>query len=1114
MKHPLLFGVVAVVMVLATVQGAAAESYTWARDDTNTSIVWAKMNLTSGVTTVTISDSGAYAAEPNNVFLLYDNFSEASVNTTKWDAGGSPSQSGGLLVLNADAEAVLSDTYFPIGSGIIAEARMDGVSGGYAQIELTTKASATVGAAVASPDNDTNIFLDVGGAENNNIYSNSRSGANTDTPAWVASGFATTDTLNYGLWLYGSTSNNTKSTFADVYTAATNFSGNFRLILYKHTAGTIQFDWARVRQKAANEPTVSCASNICTITSSTTLNNYQVPLATSYTTGDVNITTLPGEVNITFASKTPADITSTNLFTTPSYFRYNVTMAGLQRVYMNVTVNGSPTYINGVAQPAFSQHNSTSNSTVFYNFSIGENYAYPYVANFEEDAFEDASHGFLTLTSQNDYVLINFLGVNTSKNTNYFEIMAASSGVSEIYYCNSSYTTGNPSTSAFCTQFATLNTIAFNHTHPGGNSKHNVFSLPIVAGAISGVTVTSNSTFLVRGPVTGNTTVYRAIGLTDPRSRAGAYSTNNGVGWTDQSGYDSHLHQYSNGANTLFTYQGCAVNASTTECTSFATDNLDITLLAPTTPNVLTPPNGTTNYTRFVTITWMAATPQPGSTIASYNLSVLNEDETLNQTINGSVTNTSTSYSWNSYSTSLTPGTYRVRVAAKDSNNLTSFADGDTFNLTTNSLLNAYIRTYGNATITNTTDFNISRVGGGWSATYSVSNWTSIDLVKGYTYTITTAPPGYAVTTTNVTITANSTDLYIKHYTKNSISFSFYNEETLALVNTTTIYIDLISDAFSSNYTTTNGTLFVDLLTPESYSIRYGALGYANKFYSLTLVDNYHYDLNLSMLNETAASNLTMTVKDTLGNNVEGATIKVLKYDVTTNAFLLNTIVDTNFQGQAITMVALNSEYYKFIIEYGGAEIYSTAPTYIYANEITFYVPLNQADFGETYENVRLSGYITYNNATRTASFTYNDEYNVASQGCLKVYEYPDLTLTNTTCVARAAGTVTFVVDNSTGDSWLLKGYINVSGVHRLVATRQVSFTTTAETGGSGYLYAIILLLIIVFVGAWSLSVAVFLAGLAPLILGVTGLVSLPVYLTVPVFIGAVIVVYVLEAGK
>jgi hypothetical protein len=122
-------------------------------------------------------------------------------------------------------------------------------------------------------------------------------------------------------------------------------------------------------------------------------------------------------------------------------------------------------------------------------------------------------------------------------------------------------------------------------------------------------------------------------------------------------------------------------------------------------------------------------------------------------------------------------------------------------------------------------------------ATIDTTNGTaSVQLIDGV-YNITFDSSDHELKSQIVTVvnTSQFTDVHFNVYTTNSVLFTFRDSVTNALV-TGNISLEFISDVLSQNYTTSNSTLYVDLLSPTSYIIRSVAnASYVPNLYYLVL---------------------------------------------------------------------------------------------------------------------------------------------------------------------------------------------------------------------------------------------------------------------------------------
>ena len=402
---------------------------------------------------------------------------------------------------------------------------------------------------------------------------------------------------------------------------------------------------------------------------------------------------------------------------------------------------------------------------------------------------------------------------------------------------------------------------------------------------------------------------------------------------------------------------------------------------------------------------------------------------------------------------------------------------------------------------TNLTTMNVTGLAASTSYDFYVYAWHND---SGTIYTNTTTSGENTVTATT--------------QTNSSISFRFSDEETGSLITPTMVTLDLIIfDTLSSSHNTTSGVIGIDDLANGNYTFRYGADGYTTRFYFAELLNDTNIQQNLTLLNSSTGTVVTVTVRDTiLGNPVNNATVKVQKYDVGTNSFTINQIGFTNFEGETQIDVQLNTEYYKFVIEYGGAVVFTSDPMYVYGTTLDFYIQIESTGTEDYDTHRQISGGITFNNDTGVATLEYNDQAGVATQGCL--YAYRLLTtgkaLYNSSCAAGASGSTNVGVAITNGTTYLFEGYATSGGEDYLLDTYRHTYQTSLPDSDNGLLLGLILVVVMALIGIWSLSAAILFAGIAPVLLSVTGLISIGTGFTIPLLGLAIIIVIVLEVKK
>jgi len=476
-----------------------------------------------------------------------------------------------------------------------------------------------------------------------------------------------------------------------------------------------------------------------------------------------------------------------------------------------------------------------------------------------------------------------------------------------------------------------------------------------------------------------------------------------------------------------------------------------------------------------------------------FNLSSVDATITLSNTTYSNVSNSSEG----SFTYYVSDGVYNITIALNNYSDVVLLNWNSTLDVLENLTYYkarfqeiAKIRTkVGNTTINN---INFSFYNLNTSETEILSNTTNGNITTllswNQTYKVTIDPAGYEIKYVIIN-TSNENDFTLNNiiyfYTMNSFDFEFRDEITKSLLNDRNITIELISDVFSNNYTTSNGTLFVDLLTPSLYNIRYSSNNYNERFYYAYLTDRTYNNLSLYLL--STGANVTATVLDNNNRPLEDAYIKVLRYDLATNSYLIREIGKTNFEGETKLNLQLNAEFYKFIIEYPFGTVEKvTSPTYIYETTLTFQITLGEA-VGEDFFNSQGVNYaLTFNNNTNNMRFTYSDSGSSVSQGCLEIYrnKLKESVLYNTTCVSDSSASIILGITNTTGGTFEAKGFVYLGSTKYYLTSLSHTFDESRFAGNLGMLLIIFLTIVFAFIGAWSLSVALILTPL-PLFFGI-----------------------------
>jgi hypothetical protein len=369
-------------------------------------------------------------------------------------------------------------------------------------------------------------------------------------------------------------------------------------------------------------------------------------------------------------------------------------------------------------------------------------------------------------------------------------------------------------------------------------------------------------------------------------------------------------------------------------------------------------------------------------------------------------------------------------------------------------------------------------------------------------------------------VNINTSNIYPNYtfsiYALNSFNFTFLDEQTGLLIDKD-INVELISNVSSvsaQNHSTSDGTLYVDLLIPALWLIRFDGTGYAERHYYFNLINDTHTELTLYLINESLVSDVTALIIDEKNSKVEGAFLKVMRYDIGTNAYSTREIYKTNFEGEAQLNLILNDEFYKFIIEYPFGVIKKlTEPTYIYDTTLEIQILIGQAVGTNFFNSQGIDWSLTYNNKTDAFSYTYSDPNNLISEGCLRIYKLgaSKETLVNESCVYAASSTIILKVSNETGTTYDARAFVGYSPPTYYLGSAMHTFLDYNPVGKMGLMMLGFITIVIAFIGFWSLSVMTILIPIPTLLLSSLGLIAIPIYAAISLQVIALIIVFMIS---
>jgi hypothetical protein len=671
---------------------------------------------------------------------------------------------------------------------------------------------------------------------------------------------------------------------------------------------------------------------------------------------------------------------------------------------VNSTELDCVSYVNGscdiFVNTTYINTPSSNNSIDVFNYTIfADNDLYPGTYNLAESEFIGYTPITFVANSKGEGILIEHENLSLDAEVQFLEFYAnqTTTGTSDIkvYYCNSTYSTGKTSTSNSCTLLEEF-TGSSNYSHCHSNSSCH-YLVPIFtddSDKVNGeVQLTELSYFpIIRTTGSGDWSFYYKN--TVVREGAGKTTNNEGLSYSNLVGtFDSHVHYFS-GNETLY-YQAFGTVDGNFSSSSERSDDLELAAVIPPSVTIYSPLEGdTVNAYLFINYSNVSFYSDSGY----YNISLLNNDTTFNRTIIGN-NGLSTTYNWSIYKENLTLDDYRILIEAVDDvNDLSSISRSGSWTLDSNSLLNitAY-EIVSNDTISNFT---------GWlynsdtleNVTFTADGTNAlVPIIRNNSYQVFISKDGnYSGVTESFTALDNdTTNLNLGLYIWNSVYIQFKDADTLELIDDRTVYLDLISDTFSNNYSTSNGTLYVTLLQPETYIARYDTDNYSERFNTFTLINGS--SLNKTFYFQNNSVNVTIGVFDETRNFLAGVTVISQKFNVETNSYITQEVTETDAEGLTVQKLTQGDEFYKFFVRDSDGDILpviisgdtrtSTPPAYIYSSTVSIQVQTGAVgdNYTDVYEGFEV---ITFelNNATNNIKVEYSDQYSLAEQVCLTTY--------------------------------------------------------------------------------------------------------------------------------
>lgn len=318
--------------------------------------------------------------------------------------------------------------------------------------------------------------------------------------------------------------------------------------------------------------------------------------------------------------------------------------------------------------------------------------------------------------------------------------------------------------------------------------------------------------------------------------------------------------------------------------------------------------------------------------------------------------------------------------------------------------------------------------------------------------------------TINSTAYASLTNTTIDVYGTNSINFTFKDEITNSVIDYETITAEFIStnDAFTN--TTTDGYLYVELLDPVTYTIRYSAAGYAQRLHYITVTNRTTDTQTLFLVpaNATSLENVSITVIDSTGAAIEGYTVITKKYFLSSNSYDTVEEAITDSEGEVINQLQLFEEFYTFTItNTAGQTVLSSVPQTIKTTSLTLQV-VEVTSVGTLWKNFDDIQYtLLFNNATNNFVATYTDSASIASNTYLRAYKVTaaGYSLQNSSSSSSSSSTLLAGITPENGTTYEGRLIALIDGVEYIVDSVYYEVSDDFSTGVTGLFWQFLLTL-------------------------------------------------------
>lgn len=329
-----------------------------------------------------------------------------------------------------------------------------------------------------------------------------------------------------------------------------------------------------------------------------------------------------------------------------------------------------------------------------------------------------------------------------------------------------------------------------------------------------------------------------------------------------------------------------------------------------------------------------------------------------------------------------------------------------------------------------------------------------------------------------------------------SIFLEFYHETTHIQFDNETVNIGFIGPSVI-NYSTNNGSLFAPNLTPGFYEIRYSGVNSDARSFFINIPLGESGDVDLFLLNTSLSTLVVFNIVDENDKDLNGTILFVLRRYVFLDQFDIVEMARSDFNGEAVTNIIINDQFYRFIVTDGNlnALFDSTVEVKITSETPQIRVQLGKSTlaFVEGLAGLYATN-ITY--AAPTFSYTLVDTTGIVDTACLTITRLSASgnEQVNESCMS-GTGTLTVSFNNTIQGTYIATATLNTTDNNQVVidTLTQVISSAVATFGNLGVFLGMIIMMSILLLYPVSSSVSV-VVGFGSLLVGAAfGLIAMSV---------------------